>query len=88
MRLSTFLLLLASSLAPLCSARIFSGSAMEGLEEAANFQAGQLERMRSFLGPSQAPDASQLEKREPIISFKNPRANEFHVDGTKIPDGE
>ena len=59
---------------------------MEGLEEAANFQAEQLERMRSFLGP-QLQDAPQLSKREPIMTFKNPKAKEFHVDGTKIPDG-
>lgn len=59
---------------------------MEGLEEAANFQAEQLERMRSFLGPSQPASDPQLQKREPIMTFKSPKAQKFHVDGTKIPD--
>ncbi|KAI0072849.1 alpha/beta-hydrolase [Panus rudis PR-1116 ss-1] len=69
-------------------AKIFSGSAIEGFEDAANFQADQLERLRSFLGPDAAePSASsQHVKRESAITFKNPKARKFFVDGTKIPD--
>ena len=89
MRLHTLLPLL-TALASLCSARIFSGSAMEGLEEAANFQLEQRARMRDFMASSQAAQAqaqAPLKKREPIITFKNPKANEFHVDGSKLPLG-
>lgn len=87
MRLNTLFTLSVSFLAA-ANARIFSGSAMEGMEEAANFQADQLERMRSFLGPQTPEQPSQPVKREPIMTFRNPKARQFHVDGTKIPDGE
>ena len=87
MRLNALFAAVAASFLAVAHARIFSGSAMEGLEEAANFQVEQLERMRSFLGP-QPEDAPQLSKREPVMTFKNPKAKQFHVDGTKIPDGK
>ncbi len=60
---------------------------MEGLEEAANFQAEQLENLRSFLGP-QSDQPAQNVKRDSTITFKNPKAEKFFVDGTKLPDGE
>ncbi|KAL4245091.1 Carboxypeptidase [Abortiporus biennis] len=64
----------------------FSGSAMEGFEEAANFQAEQLERMRDFMGPTISSDSEPtIVKRESAITFKNPKAQQFFVDGTKIP---
>ena len=75
----------------------FAGSAMEGMEIAESIQREQLERMRDFLGPRASFDSSQsaetpdaekvVKKREAPISFANPRAREFFVDGTKIPDG-
>lgn len=61
---------------------------MEGMEEAANFQIEHLEQMRSFLGPQASEQAAQHTKREPIMTFSNPKAKQFHVDGTKIPDGK
>lgn len=60
---------------------------MDGFEEAANFQLEHLESMRSFLGPPTAEDASQHSKRDSTITFKNPRAQQFFVDGSKLPDG-
>ena len=86
MRLNAFITFAFAVVATHVHARIFSGSAMEGLEEAANFQREHIQNMRSFLGPPVRED--QLEKRaESIITFKNPKAKQFHVDGTKIPDG-
>ncbi|THG97171.1 hypothetical protein EW026_g4786 [Hermanssonia centrifuga] len=58
---------------------------MEGLEEAANFQAEQLQNLRSFLGP-QSDQPAQNVKRDSTITFKNPKAEKFFVDGTKLPD--
>lgn len=60
---------------------------MEGMEEAANFQMDHREMMmRNLLdfSPSSEPP---LAKRESLISFANPKAQEFFVDGTKIPLG-
>lgn len=71
----------------LASARTFSGGAIEGFEEAANFQAEQIENLRSFLGPKQEDSSTQNVKRESAITFRNPNARQFFVDGTKIPDG-
>ena len=70
----------------MCVAR-FSGSAMEGIDEAAAIQREQIERMRDFLGP-RGEVRRDIAKREAPISFSNPRAKEFFVDGTTIPDGE
>jgi hypothetical protein len=87
MHLNAFLAYAFTALLTHVHARIFSGSAMEGLEEAANFQAEQLGRMRSFLGPAQSEEPQHSKRAEPIITFNNPKAKQFHVDGTKIPDG-
>ena len=70
-----------------CAAQ-FSGSAMEGMDEAAAIQREQIERMRDFLGPRAEEVGRAMAKREAPISFSNPRAREFFVDGTTIPDGE
>ncbi|TBU48753.1 alpha/beta-hydrolase [Dichomitus squalens] len=68
----------------------FSGSAMEGMETAETIQREQLDRLRDFLGPVQPPQpdpaTGNIAKREAPISFANPKAKEFFVDGTKIPD--
>ena len=69
------------------SAGIFSGSAIEGFEEAANFQAEQVSRLREFLGPI-PQETNHNVKRESAITFRNPKARKFFVDGTKIPDGK
>lgn len=90
MRLHALLTLAAPLLGALAGAhaRVFTGSAMEGMEEAANFQIQhRLEMARGFLGPPQAEEPAAHQKREPIMTFRNPKARQFHVDGTKIPDG-
>lgn len=65
------------------------GGAMQGMEDAFGIQQEQLERMRSFLGPvvdASAPNKN-LVAAPSTISFSNPAAQKFFVDGTKIPDG-
>ena len=66
----------------------FTGSAMEGMDEAAAIQREQIERMRDFLGPRVEEFGQTMAKRESPISFSNPKAKEFFVDGTTIPDGK
>ncbi|CDO70948.1 hypothetical protein BN946_scf184829.g57, partial [Trametes cinnabarina] len=83
--LGTLLLLVSQA----CLAR-FAGSAMEGMETAEAIQREQLERMREFLGPQAQPESHatrSTSRIESLITFKNPRAREFFVDGTSIPDG-
>ncbi len=66
----------------------FAGGAMEGMETAENIQREQIDRLHDFLGPVPSdPAPGTVAKREAPISFSNPRAKEFFVDGTKIPDG-
>lgn len=64
---------------------------MEGMEIAESIQREQLERIRDFLGPDVSTNTAEVgktvAKREAPIAFSNPRAKEFFVDGTKIPDG-
>lgn len=65
-----------------------------GMENARSIQREQLERLQDFLGPP-APPAPTSARRGPppppgkgsTITFKNPAAKKFFVDGTKIPDG-
>ena len=64
--------------------RIHAGSAMDGLADAANFQLEHMQAMRSFLGPD---GPAQNVKRDTTVQFNNPKAQQFFVDGTKIPDG-
>jgi carboxypeptidase D len=61
------------------------GGADQGMEDAITIQREQLERMSDFLGPP----ATRLEQtaQAPTISFANPAAKKFLVDGKKIPDG-
>jgi hypothetical protein len=55
-----------------------------GLEEALKSQREQLERMSDFLGP---PVSAASTAPPPTITFKNPKAKQFLVEGTKIPNG-
>lgn len=73
-----------------CVASSGVAEGFEGMDEAAQLQRVQLERMSSFLGPPEANEVepAPLVKRESLISFANPRAREFFVDGTRIPDGK
>ncbi|KAK0486281.1 alpha/beta-hydrolase [Armillaria novae-zelandiae] len=71
----------------LCSPALGIGGAMQGLEDAMEIQRQQMERLHDFLGPISDPGG--LPKRQPdspTISFSNPKAAKFFVDGTKIPD--
>ncbi|KAF9049928.1 indole-3-glycerol phosphate synthase-domain-containing protein [Panaeolus papilionaceus] len=62
-------------------------SAMEGLQNAMDIQREQISRMQNFMesdavpkrGPPSSPTTS-------TITFSNPAAKKFFVDGTKIPD--
>ncbi|KAJ7502903.1 alpha/beta-hydrolase [Mycena galericulata] len=76
------------SLALILSYAIFvtsaSDGAMPGLENAMNIQREQLARLNDFLGPTKEP--SLTPKRQSTITFSNPAAEQFFVDGTTIPD--
>jgi carboxypeptidase D len=61
------------------------GGAMPGMENAIDIQREQLEHLRDFLGP--VAITGQPTKRQDSIMFSNPAAEQFFVDGTKIPDG-
>lgn len=58
---------------------------MEGMQEAMDIQREQLERLNDFLGPMNPPMSTT--KRQSTITFSNPAAEQFFVDGTTIPDG-
>ncbi len=62
------------------------GGAMQGMEDAMEIQREQLERLQTFLGPDAT---SKLRARQdtPTITFANPAAEAFFVDGTTIPEG-
>lgn len=75
------------------------GGAMQGMEDAMDIQREQLERLHDFLGPE--TDTTSAQKRQQpsakgpknpkapaTITFANPEAKKFAVDGTKIPDGK
>lgn len=71
----------------LCVPAVLGNSIQEGMSEAMDIQREALSRMKAdFLGP--VPDSPvKREKISSTISFKNPKAQEFLVDGTKIPEG-
>ena len=64
------------------------GSLLTGMDEAMSIQREGLERMRNFLGPSLS-DSRPVKRQsiEPTITFKNPAAQKFFVDGKTIPEG-
>ncbi|KAF5345356.1 hypothetical protein D9758_008442 [Tetrapyrgos nigripes] len=61
------------------------GGAMQGMEDAMDIQREQLERFRDFLGP-QVPPPFEKRQSAPTITFSNPAAQKFFVDGNSIPD--
>lgn len=70
----------------ICRYAFAIGGAMQGLEDAMDIQRSQLERLREFMGPEQ--ESHQLKaKRQSTITFSNPAAEQFFVDGTTIPEG-
>ncbi|KAJ7594632.1 alpha/beta-hydrolase [Mycena floridula] len=60
------------------------GGAMQGMEDAVEIQREQLERLSSFLGPERETSGAHT-KRQSTITFSNPAADAFFVDGTTIP---
>jgi carboxypeptidase D len=72
----------------------FASDIQDGMERAAKFQRSQLDRMSDFLGPDVNGDtfaSSTKEKRQSsgsTITFSNPAAQQFFVDGASLPDGE
>lgn len=68
-----------------------SFASTHGLQNAAAIQRENIEALRDkYLGIRSTDSTTEIhrhKKRESIIKFKNPRANQFHVDGTRIPDG-
>lgn len=89
-----FYLLLILLYATCSSAAGFSGSSMTGMKRAADIQRRQLDRLRDFLGPvyagtrDTASDSSAKRDATTGITFSNLKAQEYYVDGTKIPEGE
>ncbi|KAI0825257.1 alpha/beta-hydrolase [Trametes gibbosa] len=62
---------------------------MEGMDTAEAIQREQLDRLRDFLGPQITPESHNVRSESRIespITFRNPRAREFFVDGRSIPD--
>lgn len=61
------------------------------MEDAMDIQREQLERLHDFLGPETVTASAQKRQqpaRPATITFANPEAAKFAVDGTKIPDGK
>lgn len=76
-------------LLPTCVSAQAGGSLLTGMDESIAIQREGLERLRDFLGPDSFPDSQPVKRAAPppTISFRNPEAQKFFVDGTKIPDG-
>lgn len=72
------------------SAGAGTSSHFAGMDEAVEIQKESIERLKDFLGPNAFPGANDKRAAAPppTIEFKNPKAQEFFVDGTKIPDGK
>ncbi|KLO06769.1 alpha/beta-hydrolase [Schizopora paradoxa] len=90
MRLSSLFAFASAALLPaFVNAGAGTSSHFAGMDEAVEIQKESIERLKDFLGPNSFPGSSN-EKRAaappPTIEFKNPKAQEFFVDGTKIPD--
>ena len=62
-------------------------SSLTGMDETVAIQREGLQRLREFLGPSGFSSAPKKRAEEPTITFSNPAAQQFFVDGTSIPDG-
>ncbi|TBU48705.1 alpha/beta-hydrolase [Dichomitus squalens] len=64
---------------------VFAKSALKGMSQAMDLRRKQMERFQTLMAPAHT-QAESLAKRDALITFKNPKAKEFYVDGTKIPE--
>lgn len=80
--------LLSLSLVALVSALgVFGlGSALDGMDDSMEIQREQVERMRTMMGANMEAMKQRLAAPSPAINFKNPKAEQFFVDGTTIPE--
>lgn len=87
MRFSTNL----SSVASLACSFFFQlahASMHDAMDKAMSFQRDQLQRMGAdFLGPPDTTEPETINKRQSPITFSNPKAQDFFVDGSTLPDG-
>lgn len=87
---SRFHLSLILPFGPCLSAARSLGSSIAGMERAADIQRQQLDY---FLGPvlagTQDTASEFLSRRDATttVTFSNPKAKEYYVDGMKIPEG-
>ena len=58
---------------------------MSGMRDALAIQQEQMSRLGDMMSVAKAPPGSP--PKGSTITFKNPAAKKFFVDGTKIPDG-
>ena len=69
-------------------ASVFAKSSLAGMRRAMDARRGQADRLQEMMGSTHASTQdTPVLKREASITFSNPRAQDFYVDGTKIPDG-
>ena len=80
-------LLLGLLLFHIAGTGVFAKNAMQGMKFAKDLRQQRADRLQK-LGYAPTESSSEtLHKREALITFNNPKAKEFYVDGTKIPDG-
>ncbi|KAF9268719.1 alpha/beta-hydrolase [Marasmius fiardii PR-910] len=79
---------LLTAFSVLCALRgvLAIGGAIQGMEDAMEIQREQIQRMSNFLGPDVESSMKKRQQAAPTITFSDPRAKQFLVDGTKIPD--
>ena len=69
----------------------FAGSDVErdGSDASRAIQRDSVDHLHEFSEPMQPPEPdAATSKRTSLITFSDPRAQAFQVDGTKIPEGE
>ena len=86
MGVSRLHLLLGALLFYATGTSVFAKSALKGMSQAMDLRRKQMERFQALMAPAHT-QAEPLNKRDELITFSNPKAKEFYVDGTKIPDG-
>ena len=81
-------LLLGTLLCYAAGAIVFAKSSLVGMRNAIDARRNQIVRLQEIMGVAQADaQGAAVVRREAPITFSNPKAQDFYVDGTKIPDG-